>query len=320
MRKQTLNEYFIEAIKHKLPEDIKLVDFISKQINLGKEASYRRLRGDVEFTFSEVVAISANLNLNFESIIGKIADNKSVVETYFIGKKDPHKEYVKTLNQAIDYMKTAASDDRTVVYMICNTLPVELTLRYKQVSKLRFFKWLYQNNLVFNNKFSEIEIPSFVMEAQSNLANLLDQCRIVYIFEENLILSIIRDIKYFSSLNIFSENDKNDLQEELNSFLNDMESLTQSDVNKNNKKVSVYISHVSFESPYIYIESEDRRTIVLKVYSVNTLTSEDPYICNTLKYWIQSIKKYSTLISQSGDIERTNFLRKQRDLMKMAFE
>lgn len=320
MRKQTLNEYFIEVIKQKLPEDIKLVDFISKQVNLGKEACYRRLRGEVQFTFSEVVAISTNLNLNFESIIAKIADNKSVVETYFIGKKDPHKEYVKMLNQAIDYMKTAASDGIAVVYMICNTLPIELTLRYKQVSKLRFFKWLYQNNLVFSNKFSEIEIPSFVMEAQSNLANLLDQCRIVYIFEEYLILSIIRDIKYFSSLNIFSENDKNDLQEELNSLLKDIESLTQSEINKNNKKVSIYISHVSFESPYIYIERGDRRTVVLKVYSINTLTSEDPYICNTLKYWIQSIKKYSTLISQSGDIERTNFLRKQKELMKMAFE
>lgn len=313
--KNDLNRELIEAIKKKLPPDMRLVDFISKNINLGKEASYRRLRGDVEFSFSEVVSIAKGINMSLDDLIGAASMDKAVTDVMFLSGKDPHAEYFAILSKAVDFFKTMKSDEDVTVYMTFNTLPPELIFKYTYLPKLRLLKWLYQNNLPYGNSLDQIEVPDFVREKQLELFDLLNNFRCVYIFEEQLLFSMMKDIKYFSDLGLYSTEEIDYFKDELNSILDDLEKMTLSGVNEKGKPVSVYISRVFFESPHIYIEYGDNYVSALKIYSANTLATQDPFICNTQKRWIQCMKKYSTLISQTGDVDRVNFFRTQREII-----
>ena len=52
--KDALNNGLIKAMREHLPEETNLANYIMDIISIGKEAVYRRLRGEVPFTFYEV--------------------------------------------------------------------------------------------------------------------------------------------------------------------------------------------------------------------------------------------------------------------------
>ncbi|MCS2893990.1 hypothetical protein NXY11_04005 [Parabacteroides faecis] len=49
--KDALNNGLIKAMREHLPEETNLANYIMDIISIGKEAVYRRLRGEVPFTF-----------------------------------------------------------------------------------------------------------------------------------------------------------------------------------------------------------------------------------------------------------------------------
>ena len=64
-------------------------------------------------------------------------------------------------------------------------------------------------------------------------------------------------------------------------------------------------------------KSTSRRLTVIsrQVHSINSLTTQDVQMFQSLKEWIQSLKKFSTLISESGEMQRIQFFNQQREII-----
>ena len=60
MKNYIVNE-LIAAMKERIPRGINLANYLTDALCMGKEAVYRRLRGEVAFTFDEIAMISNNL-------------------------------------------------------------------------------------------------------------------------------------------------------------------------------------------------------------------------------------------------------------------
>lgn len=54
---------------------------------------------------------------------------------------------------------------------------------------------------------------------------------------------------------------------------------------------------------------------MIRVYSINSITTQDSEMFNSLKDWIQSLKKFSTMISESGEMQRIQFFNRQREII-----
>lgn len=48
---------------------------------------------------------------------------------------------------------------------------------------------------------------------------------------------------------------------------------------------------------------------MIRVYAINSITTQDNEMFGDFKEWIQSLKKFSTLISESGEMQRILFLK-----------
>lgn len=59
-----LNTSLIEAVKEKLPLKENLANLLIDTLYIGKEAIYRRLRGEVPFTLEEAALISRKLGVS----------------------------------------------------------------------------------------------------------------------------------------------------------------------------------------------------------------------------------------------------------------
>lgn len=57
-----LNAALIAAIQNGTPEYTNPAAILTDKLNIGREAAYRRLRGEVPFTFGEAAVLSAQMN------------------------------------------------------------------------------------------------------------------------------------------------------------------------------------------------------------------------------------------------------------------
>ena len=59
----------------------------------------------------------------------------------------------------------------------------------------------------------------------------------------------------------------------------------------------------------------DFQISLLRVYSINSMDSQSFHICRMQCNWIQSLKRHSILISESGEMQRMDFLQKQQAII-----
>ena len=80
-------------------------------------------------------------------------------------------------------------------------------------------------------------------------------------------------------------------------------------------RVRIYVSNINFEATYSYVDTNNLQMSLIRIYSINSITTMDNEIFCTLKEWIQPLKKFSTLISESGEMQRIQFFKQQREII-----
>ncbi|MCD8071679.1 MAG: hypothetical protein LUE10_00560 [Alistipes sp.] len=162
----------------------------------------------------------------------------------------------------------------------------------------------------------DIELPKKLLELQEKLAHSIKNINTVsFIFDCNVLKSYIREIEYFSALRVISESDVRNVKNELLLLLDEMERLTIVGRNEAGNQVSVYLSNLDFESSYGHAEREGFQICFFRVHLLNSFDSQQKTICDAQKAWIKALKRHSTLISQSGEVERIKFFAEHRALV-----
>ena len=316
MKNGIVNE-LITAMKERIPKGQNLANSLADILYMGKEAVYRRLRGEVAFTIDEVALLSKKLGISIDQIIGNHLSNRVTFDMNLLHSPNTLESYYEIISryqQIFDYVK---GDDTTEVYTASNLLPFTLYSSYEYMSKFRLCRWIYQNGQMKTpNSLAEMKVEDRIVKAHNKLSESVKQCRKTYfIWDSNIFLSFVKEIKYFASLNLITEDDVAHLKDELYQLLSVMETLSVKGEFSEGRKVSFYLSNIDFEATYTYIEKQDYQVSLLRVYSINSMDSQSPQICQIQRNWIQSLKRHSTLISESGEAQRIEFLQKQRTVI-----
>ncbi|MDR1876091.1 MAG: hypothetical protein LBQ84_00550 [Flavobacteriaceae bacterium] len=314
--RERINASLVSSMKNNIPEGENLADILTGILNVGKESVYRRLRGEVPFTFEEVVKISRKLRVSLDNIVNEEKEH-AVFSLHLIPSIDFMEDYYKALESNHVIFNMMSKDPDSVLRLAYNTLPYGIYLRYETISKFRLYKWVYQFLKTQTTvSLADFEVPEKILTAQKKFVeNYYTISNIQIILDKNAFSSFITDINYFYRLNLISEKEIEELKEELLQMIFNWEQLAKKGITNAGKEINIYISNINFEACYVHFKSKELELSQISLYSIDTLTSLDPVICNTHKKWIDSLKRYSTLITRSGEIERIEFFNNQRKLI-----
>ena len=316
MKNNIANELIAE-MKVRIPKVQNLATYLTDTLCMGKEAVYRRLRGEVVFTFDEIALLSCRLGISIDQIIGNHLANRVTFDLNLLRAQNPMESYYEIIDRyqkIFDYVK---SDSSTEIYTASNLLPFTLYSSYEYMSKFRICRWIYQNGHIKTpNSLTDMKIEDRIVNAHKKLSESVRQCQKTYfIWDTNIFYSFIKEIKYFASLNLISEEDVSHLKDELYQLLLVMENLSNKGEFGNGKKVYFYLSNIDFEATYSYIQKKDFQISLLRVYSINSMDSQSQHICQMQQKWIQSLKRHSLLISGSAEVQRITFFEKQQAII-----
>lgn len=106
------------------------------------------------------------------------------------------------------------------------------------------------------------------------------------------------------------------MKEDLLNLLDDLEKYAAKGKFNTGTNLQVYISNVNFDSTYTYLTSPTGNISMYRLYTINSIITHDPAVYQYTIDFIQSMKKYSTLISESAEMQRIQFFNKQRELIR----
>ena len=319
MTKNYIVKELINKMKERIPQGQNLANYLTDTLYMGKEAVYRRLRGEVAFTFDEIAVISHNLGISIDQIIGNHLTNRATFDVNLLHSPNLFESYYEIIERYLRIFGFLKPDGNTEVYSATNTIPFTLYSSYEYLSKFRLCRWIYQHGKVKTpNSLSEMNVPEKIVASHKKLCEGLRKSEKTYfIWDSNVFLSFVKEIKYFAGLNLISTSDVMYLKNELQQLLIELEQLSVKGEFSEGHELYIYLSNIDFEATYTYVADKDFQISLFRVYSISSMDSQSPQICQIQKNWIQSLRRHSTLISGSGEAQRIEFIEKQKNIIDM---
>ena len=131
MKKELLYDNLLNAIKEEFPQKTNLVNALVDLLCIEKEAVYRRLRGEVAFTFAEIVTIANAFGISLDNLVGTVTAKSRPFQLKLVDFVNPMETDYDMLDQYIDILGLAREDDRSELIDCTNILPQQLYMKYK---------------------------------------------------------------------------------------------------------------------------------------------------------------------------------------------
>lgn len=298
-------------------EKEKMASILADILCLGKESVYRRIRGDVRFSFEEVALIARSLDFSIDNILGVKDNEKAIFEINMIDSFQINGNYNRRIEEYTKAVKKMSKYPDSELKSAFNSLPYLFYLQYEGLSKFKLFKWAYQIQKMLSMPFRDFVMEKEAVNTQKKYISEIRKIkRSSIIISQDVFTSMIKEINYFHRLNLLNNDDIQMLKGELLELLTEIEILSISGYyNNQDSEVYLYLSNVDIDGSYALLKNNGRTQAFLGLYGINMISSEDNNINEIHNQWIDSLKRYSTLITFGGEIQRHIFFEQQRDLI-----
>lgn len=318
MKEVTLYDGFLSELRKRIPRGAELTSTLVDMLYIEREAVYRRLRGEVPFTFIEVMTVSKELGISLDNLVQTDTGKSRPCQLKLVEYANPIESDYKMMRDFINMLNIVKDGADWEAGQSTNILPRSFAYYYSNITRFYLFKWMYQYSHIDALKpFREVVISPQLAEVQQDYLRATRQLKSsYYIFDHLVFHYLVTDIKFFASINMITSEEVQVLKEELMRLLVDMEYFAaKGRFSDTGNEIFIYLSNINLDTNYCYIGTRNFRMSMLKAFTLNVVTSRDVHTYERLRSWLQSLKRSSTLITVSGEKQRVMFFEEQREVI-----
>lgn len=312
-----LSDEFIKIVKQRTAGK-GTAAFLCEMLHLGREAVYRRLRGEVPFTLEEAVTICRKLSISMDLLAGIQEENIFAFHVDTFLSDNPVEEYCAMLDTIYQSIAPLLGDPTAKLYQAHKTMPQLFMYKYEMLSRMYLYILHYQQNI------NRVDVPPLienffsdkVTELQKRSAELMHMFDSVIILDKCIIPEFIGIVKYFQLLEMIPESFIAAIKEELFQMLADMEQCADEGKSLNGNKMDIYLCHIGFDCTYVGAYSEYFEASSVGVYCIDFLSSENKRVHQVHLNWIRALINFSSLISVIDEKTRRDYFRQQRQYIE----
>jgi len=305
-----------------IPSRVKPIDYLMETLDISRESVYRRIRGDISFTLEEIAALSVSLGFSIDDLIMKDIPSRVFFDLNVVSTQDPSDIFVTIIQQYFRsiYEIPFVKDIESVV--ILNHIPPGFIVTFNHLFKFAYYRWMHQHQESSLKYFySDVTIPEQLMNLQQkSVENMKKVQNNTFIFDANVFYNLIREIRYYHKRKLINEDEFLLLKEDLSGLINMVENIAQTGSNGHGTKYNFYLSMFNIESSSRYIRYDGHTKSQFFVNALEPVTITNPNICMIHKKWLDSMRKYATLITQSNEILQVRYFNKQRAYLEEMAE
>jgi hypothetical protein len=312
-----LNEALIQKIIECIPQNIKPIDYLMEILSISRESAYRRMRGEIAFTFDEIAKLAYKLNFTVDNIIG--VQNK---ELFFFDLKTDHslnptKDFLLLFRDYFKCIEQICSEPDAESMASLNRFSLFFLVPYDHLFKFYYYKWIHQTyNTPISLHYAETVMSPEIMDLRRHFHSLVktfNHCS--FIIDRNIFLTLVREIQYYFHRNLISKDEVLVLQRELTELLAYLKLLMNRGSNESGFIFNFYLSllNIDINTSYSSFKGGSETISQYWMYAASPVLIKNQEICNLNKKWLESMKKISVLITQSNETLQLEFINKQNE-------
>ncbi|MDR0894498.1 MAG: hypothetical protein LBN06_04265 [Prevotellaceae bacterium] len=297
-----------------LPNDQKPVQYLIDTLGIVKESAYRRLRGEVSFSFEEIVTLSKVLGFSIDELVNETSTHHALFNLSANTTNTQEEVFINMLLILADATKTRINMSNQVIYISLNKIYPFFFTKHQNMLKFFYFEYLHQiMDISTYYHFCDTVVPPRVIELCNSISyETIKQSDFTIVISNNLFINTMQKIQYYYHCNLITDQEMGDIREDLLAILDEMEADTHAGVTASGGKFDVYISPFNVAQSSINISYENRTKSFFYVDPINMMSTSNPELCAVHRRWFDSLKRYATYISSSNQAMRSDFFGKQR--------
>jgi hypothetical protein len=301
-----------------IPLHVKPIDYLMDTLGISRESVYRRIRGDISFTLDEMAKLSVDLGFSIDELIIKDMPSRVFFDLHITCTQDPSDTFITIFQQYFQKLFDLSYVKDVELIMNLNHIPLGFLIFYNHLFKFSYYRWMHQNQESSLKYFySDVTIPDKLTTIQQKAiecSKLIQKNTLI--FDSNLFLSLIQEIQYYFKRKLINEKELLLLKEDLLGLVDMGESIAQTGLLDSDSKYNMYISSLHINSSSRYYKYDSQAISQFIVNSMEPITITNPNLCTIHKKWLDSMRKYATLITQSNEILQVRYFNKQRSYIE----
>ncbi|WP_029905616.1 hypothetical protein [Prevotella sp. 10(H)] len=318
MSYHNLREVYIKKLLAAIPANIKPVDYLMDILNISRESVYRRIKCKVPFTYDEMIELSLKLGLSLDEITPLANSNKAIFshQEYM---EDPSHLFLKVLKEHSESISKEVKIDNRISITSTNHLWLIHIVGFENLLKFYYYKWMHQMDVAFlKASYSDMIFPKEIMELSHNISEKMKPLRnSIFIIDKCIFFNIINEIQYYYRRGLLSEDDLLVISKDMERVVYKTEQNILNGTNESGAPRTYYLSSLNIDCNSIYLEYGDNVRSFFYTYGIRPLGTSSKKVCAYHKKWLNSLKKYSVLISASNEEEQMRFFDKQKEYLNM---
>lgn len=318
---RTLNDVIISIIRSHIPKNASLAHILTELLDLSKESVYRRLRGKIPFSFTEVVEISRHFGFSVEDIINQQYFNfeKSIEEDDRNEWRDIDIINCRLFSGNVELYKNLHKSKISNSFIVSTRIPVFFTMSFDRITTFYLYKMTYQMmDVPIDYHFSDFEVIEDASSLRQQFIYYYNRIKnLTLLIDKNCFQNVINEINYFYDRNLLPKEEKALLKEELFLVLDYVEQIVRKGYNDCETKVDLFVSSLGVETNYAYYQFDNNTISYCWTYGFNNITvNNDGNTTRIYQKWFDSLKKYSTYITRCNHKQSSEFIKLQRSIIE----
>jgi hypothetical protein len=288
-------------------------------LGIGRESVYHRMRGDTSFTVEELAKMSVALNFSVDELLGKVRNDQRVFFDLTANKQDNlAKMYADMLQQYSSLILQKIKYKNSCLLMAFNVIPSLFLAYFDNLFRYAYYRWTHQESeSSLDYGFSEVTLSPDIIGLRNKIrADFKRNNNSTFILDPNAFKNTINGILYYYRRKLISDEELQLLKKELTGLVDLLEKTMQTGVFDTDAHFYFYLSSVCIEANSIYIEYGNHVASLFRIFIANPVIIHNSEICSIHKKYLESMKKYSTFISQSNEILQVKYINRQREYIK----
>ncbi len=283
-------------------------------LGLGKDSVYRRLKGEVSFSLQEIQKLSKILDFSLDEIIGENNKSKVLFEKNNALSLSPKDILISEMELYLSILKKLYAAKYGEMITSLNRLLFVFSIGSEHLFKFFYCKRIHQmDGITSNQPFKDVIIPEDVKALYIKINyyfHLGDNY--TFILDKDIYLNTIREIQYYYKRELISREELNQIKDDFHAYIDYVIKLAQSGANELGGKHTFYISTLNIEANNAYLKYDYTEQSIHWINSIDMVITNDHNTCIMDKKWLDSLKKYSILITKSNEMLQNNFFNQQR--------
>jgi len=293
-----------------------------ESLDISRESVYRRIRGDISFTIEELAKLSVDLGFSIDELIIKDMHSRVFFDLHATSNQSPSQIFEIMIHRYFQCAFDVPYGKNVETIKILNYIPLEFIVFFDHLFKFYYYRWMHQyQESSLKYCYSDVAVPEKLIYMQQKAIETGRKVQTnTIILDPSVFLNPIREIQYYYKRKLIDENELSLIKDNLLGLVDMMENIAQTGSFSSEAKYNLYLSSLNIESSSLYINCDDQAKSQFFINSMEPIVVTNSNLCVIHKKWLDSMRKYATLITQSNEILQVRYFNKQRSYIASIAE